>query len=186
MSYAIPVDELSISKMEWYRNRAKMAALERARSLAIATDLEELVFREAFPATDFGVPAGNGYTNETYITAAAVINTWTSVFLTANVPTLAQNKIAVFYKITDETVTPACTAVRFRLGLTGGTSLAWFQIEQFINVKLTPEVWLSEPVVYGPGQSPFIEFYPRVAVPAAGERIGFGCFIAEPLGEAIS
>jgi len=186
MSYAIPVDELSLSKIEGYRRATKEAILLRARKLSIATTMEELVFHEAYPHTDLGVPAGTGYTNETYITGAAVINTWTSVFDTAVVPQLANNKIIGFYKITDENAAPACSAVRFRIGPTGATTLAWFQVEQFIDVKLTPEVYLSEPVIYNPSQWPFIEFYPRAAVPAAGERLAFGCFVAEPVGGSIS
>ena len=186
MSYAIPVDELSIARMERFRKEAKEAALERARDLKLATEMKELVFREAFPGTDFGIGA-TGYTNETYITgAAAVANVWTSVFDTALVPQLGNNKIAVFYKITNEDPAPATSAVRFRLGATGATALGWFQIEQFINIKLTPEVYLSEPIIYNPSQWLFIEFYPRAVVPAAGERLGFGCFIAEPVGEQLS
>ena len=98
---------------------------------------------------------------------------------------LGNNQVAAFYKITDEDAAPACSAVRFRQGRGGATTLGWFPIEQFINVKLTPEVYLSEPVVYGPTEFLFIEFYPRAAV-AVGERLGFGCFIAEPAGGNIS
>lgn len=185
MSFAIPVEELSIAKIEGYRRKAKDAALERAIKLKLASTMEELVFREAFPHTDFFSAVGNGYTNEAYITGAAVINTWTSVFDTAVVPQLGNNKIAIFYKIVDMDAAPACAAVRFRLGGTGTTALGWFHVEQFINVKMTPEVYLSEPVVYSPGQWLFIEFYPIAAV-AVGERLGFGCFIAEPVGEQLS
>ena len=185
MSFAIPVDELSLAKIEGFRQKAMDAALKRAINLKLASAMDELVFREAYPHTDFGFPAGTGYTNETYITGAAVVNTWTSVFDTAAVPQLGNNKIAIFYKIVDLAAAPACAAVRFRLGATGATSLGWFQLEQFINVKLTPEVYLSEPIVYNPSQWLFIEFYPRAAV-AVSERLGFGCFIASPLGEEIS
>lgn len=185
MSFAIPVQQLSTQQITEYVKKAKRAALQRAMKLGIASSMDELVFREASPATDLGAPAGTGYTNETYITGAAVINTWTSVFLTAAVPTISQRAILVFYKITDEDPAPACAGVRFRLGPTGATTLGWFPIEQFINVSWTPEVWLSEPVVYGPSERPFIEFYPRAAV-AVGERLGFGCFVAEPAGEAVS
>ena len=184
MAYAIPVDELSIAKMESFRDKARAAALKRAQALKLATTMDELVFREAYPATDFGAGA-TGYTNETYITGAAAANAWTSVFDTAAVPQLGNNKIAVFYKIMNEDAAPACTAVRFRLGATGATTLGWFHIEQFQNVKMTPEVYLSEPIVYNPSQWLFIEFYARAAI-AVGERLQFGCFIAEPVGEQVS
>jgi len=186
MSYVIPTPELSVAKLEFYRNEAKKAALKRAQDLKLATSMDELVFREANPGTDLSQPAGSGYTNETYLTGAAAINTWTSVYDTAGVARLGNRQIAVFYKVFVVNANPATTAVRFRLGLTGATTLGWFFVEQVINTALVPEAWFSEPVVYNPDQFMFIEFYPMAAVPAAGERLGFGCFIAEPIGESIS
>lgn len=183
--FGIPFDQLSEMQMTAYIQKAKNAALKMAIDRKIATLMKELTFREASPANDLGQPVGGGYTNETYITGAAVVNTWTSVFDTAVVPTISQQAIIVIYKITNEDPAPAAAAVRFRLGGTGATTLGWVPIEQFINVQRTPEVWLSEPIVYGPGQRPFIEFYPRAAV-AVGERLGFGCFVAENIGPSVS
>lgn len=187
MAYSVPVDELSIARIEGYREAAKKAALKRAQGLKLATKMEELIFREAAPQTDFGNAAGTvGWATEHYVTGAILVNTWTLVFSTAAVPQLANNKIAVIYKIVDWNVPCRVAAVRFRLGLTGATTLGWFPVEQFINVKMTPEVYLSEPIVYNPSQFLFIECYCSVAVPAAGETLGFGAFIAEPSGEQVS
>lgn len=183
--FAIPVDELSLSKIEQFRINAQNAAFARALKLGLVTKIEELIFREALPATDLGQPVGTGYANETYITGAAAINTWTSVYNTLAVPTVPNRTILVFYKITDEAVAPAAAAVRFMLGVNAATTIAIISLEQFINIKLTPEVYLSQPVVYGPNERPNIQFYPRAAV-AAGERLGFGCFIAEPSGGNVS
>ena len=138
------------------------------------------------PQTDLGQPALSGYLQESYITGAAVINTWTSVYNSALVPLVPVNTILVFYKITDESPTPAASMVRFRLGPTGATTMGVVSLEQFINIKLTPEVFLSKPIVYGPNDRPFIEFYPRAAVPATGERLGFGCYVAELGGSNVS
>jgi hypothetical protein len=77
------------------------------------------------------------------------------------------------------------TAVRFRLGPTGATTLAWFPLEQ-MDMQLTAELWFSEPVVYGPNQAMFIECISPVAVPANTERLGFGCYIVDCLGGAVS
>jgi len=186
MSFPIATPELSVSQLERFRTNAKLAALKRAIDLKLATSMDELVFREANPGTDLSQPAGSGYTNETYLTGAAVINTWTSVYDTAVVPRLGNRQIAVFYKTYVIDANPATTAVRFRLGQTGATTLGWFFVEQILNTALVPEAWFSEPIVYNPDQFMFIEFYPMAAVPAAGERLGFGCFIAEPIGESIS
>ena len=186
MSYAVSIDELSPSRLEGFRSAAKAAALNKAMKLKLAGSMNELVFAEAAPGTDLSQPAGAGYTNEAYITGAIAANTWTSVFDTAVVPTLGARQIAVFYKIVNMTVPMTVTAVRFRLGPTGATTLGWFHIENILVVKLTPECYLSEPIVYGPNERMFIECYTRVAVPAAGERLGFGCYIAEPVGEKVS
>lgn len=186
MAYPIPVDELSLAKLESYKAMAKNAGLRKAINLRIAASMNDLDFREVLPATDLGNPAGTGYTNETYLTGAAVVNTWTSVFDTAAVPSVSNRAILIYYKIYDLDAAPAATAVRFRLGPTGATTLGTFFFESLLNTKLTPEVYLSEPIVYGPNERPFVEFYPRVAVAAAGERLGFGCFIAEPVGEVTS
>ncbi len=186
MSYAIGVDELSISKIEQFRSAAKAAALRKAMSLKLASQMAELTFREAAPGTDLSQPAGAGYTNEAYITGAIAANAWTSVFDTAVVPTLGQRQVAVFYKIVNMTVPAQVSAVRFRLGPTGATTLGWFHIENIILIKMTPECYLSEPIVFGPNERLFIECWAVAAIPAAGERLGFGCYIAEPVGEAIS
>lgn len=186
MSYPIAIDELSVSRIEGFRTAAKAAALRKAMALKIASSIDELTFREAAPGTDLSQPAGAGYTNEAYLTGAIAVNTWTSVFDTATVPELGHRQIAVFYKIVDMTVPAQITAVRFRLGPTGATTLGWFHIEQIILIKETQECYLSEPIVFGPDERLFIECYARFAIPAAGERLGFGCYIAEPVGEAIS
>lgn len=183
--YAIPEQQLSEEAKRNFVVKCKQAAFKRAKSLGLVSSMNELTFREVSPHNDLGNPAGTGYTNETYITGAALINTWTSVFDTLAVPTVPNRAIIAFYKIMDEDANPACAAVRYRLGPTGATTLGWFPIEQFINCGWTPEVWLSDPIVYGPNERPFIEFYPRAAV-AVGERLQFGAFIAEPLGEAVS
>jgi hypothetical protein len=182
MSYVIPVEELSIAKMEGFRRAAKDAAIKRALDLRLVTNKNELSFREAMPATDFALT----YTNELYLSGAVVVNTWTLVGDLAAVSQLANNKVAVFYKITCEDAPNPVTAVRFRLGATGATTLGSFMIQQFVNVKMTPEVYLSEPVVYSPSQWINIQMYCNPAVPAAGYRLGFGCFIAEPVGEVVS
>ena len=185
MSYTIPKDELSVSRIESFRVAAKAAALRKAQNLKLAASLNELVFREAAPGTDLSQPAGAGYTNEVYLTGAIVANVWTSVFDTAIVPTLGGRQIAVFYKVWNRTAPMTITAVRFRLGPTGATTLGWFPIEQ-MDIQMTAELWFTEPIVYGPNERMFIECISPIAVAAAGQQLGFGCFIVEPIGEAIS
>jgi hypothetical protein len=187
MSYAVPTNELSLTDRRNYINGAIEAGVARALALGIARTREELVIREAHPGTDFSDPAGSGWTNEYYITpGAAGALAWALAPDTAAPPQLARNKVAVFYKIMDAAEDPVVTAVRFRVGLTGATTKASFFIQQFIDIKLEPEVYLTEPVVYDPEQYLFIEFYGRAATALAGEELSFGCFIIEPVGGTIS
>lgn len=185
MSYCIPKDELSVSRLEGFKALCKSRALAKAQNLKLASTLDELVFREAAPGTDLSQPAGSGYTNEVYLTGAIAANAWTSVYDTALVPVLGQRQIAVFYKVWNRTAPMTITAVRFRLGPTGATTLGWFPLEQ-MDLVWTPEMWFSEPIVYGPNQAMFIECISPIAIAAAGQHLGFGCYIVEPVGEAVS
>ena len=180
--YGIGVDELSLAERRRYREKAQEDAIKEAMKLALAADRGELVARSIFPATD--LPAG--YTNEIYLTGAVAANTWTSVYDTAVVPQLGNRKVLVIYKVVNMTAVPSITAVRFRLGATGVSTLGWVHLEQVIDVKLTPEVYLSEPMVYKPTQFVDIQCYARIAIPAAGERLGFEGYVVEPLGETQS
>lgn len=187
MSYAIPTNELSVTDRKNFAIGAKRAGIARALALGIARVEEELVVREAHPGTDFSDPAGAGWTNEYYITpggAGALV--WALAPDGAAPPQLARNKVAAFYKIMDAAEDPVVTAVRFRVGLTGATTKASFFIQPFIDIKLEPEVYLTEPVVYDPEQYLFIEFYGRAATAVGGEELSFGCFIVEPVGGTIS
>jgi hypothetical protein len=186
MSYSIASEDISIGRIEAYRDsKIKPAIIKAAADQKITINVDGLVIREAIPNIDFGQPAGSGYAQSRYITGAIAINTWTSVYDTAVVPLLPINRIAVFYKIYDEAALPSITDVRFKLG-NNVTTLATFHIEEIINTSRNPWVWLSEPVVYFPQQQVFIECLARVAIPATGERLGFGCFIAERPGDNVS
>lgn len=180
--YVIGVDELSLAERRNFRTAAKESAIQEALKLALAADRKELVARNIFPATDLPT----GYTNEVYLTGAVVVNTWTSVYDTAVVPALGNRKVLVIYKVVNMTAVPSITAVRFRLGATGVSTLGWTHLEQVIDVKLTPEVYLSEPIVYKPTQFVDIQCYARIAIGAGGERLGFEGYVVEPIGESIS
>lgn len=187
MSYAIPTNECTLTALTNYKLAAVEAGVDRSLAVGLARKREELVVREANPFPDFSAPGAVGWTNNYYVTAPAVgALAWALVFDTAAAPTLLRTQIAVFYKITDASTNPVCTGVRFRVGPTGATTKASFFIQQFIDIKLEPEVWLSEPVVYDPEDVLFIEFYGRAATPVGGEEIGFGCFIIERVGATVS
>lgn len=191
MSYVIPTSELTKGAIREFKSKAIEAGIAAAVRAGFGAR-NQLVVRHAFPRTDFGSPT-TGYTNEIYIggvIALAAINAWGSPFSTVGVlpgvcPQLANNKVAVFYKVADTEGAPAITAVRFRQGATAASTLATFFLQQPQDAKLEPDVYFSEPVVYNPQDWVFIEVY-YVAAVAVGEHIPFEAFIIERLGGNVS
>jgi len=187
MSYCIPTNELTLTDRKNFINAAIRAGIVRALALGIARVEAELVVREAHPGTDFTDPVATGWTNEYYITpGGAGALAWALAPDSGAAPQLGRTKVAVFYKIMDAAEDPVVTAVRFRIGATGATTLASFFLQEFIDIKLEPEVYLTEPVVYSPEDWLYIEFYGRAATAEGGEELGFGCFIVERVGGTIS
>lgn len=190
MSYAIPTNELTLTDLRAYKAKAIEAGIQRALGLRLARVREELIVREANPFPDFSAPGAVGWVNNYYVTiGAAGLNAWTLVYPTAVAPTLARTQVAVFYKIADQAVlgaVPVVTAVRFAVGPTGATTLGSFFIQTFTDIKMEPEVWLSEPVIYDPDDVLCIEFYGRANTNVAGEELSFGCFIIERTGATVS
>lgn len=184
--YIIPVDELTKAEMKIFRRTARQNAVNEALRLALGSQEKELVARAIFPATDMGTPAGNGFTNETFVTGAVAANTWTTVYDTGNVAQLSTRKVLVIYGIAVVGV-PRVTAVRFRLGATGSSVLGWVHLQGLVDVKLTQEAYLSEPIVYTRDQWMDIQCYSPVAIPAANpETLCFRGFVVEPVGETVS
>ena len=189
MSYLIPTNELTLTDIKAFRAQAVQAVITRALALGIARTQDELVVRQALPFTDFGNGAV-GWTLEQYQGPAIAAAGWGSVFnsgaLPANAPTLANTKVAVFYKFADWTAAPTITGFRFRVGGTGATTKATYFMQLELGAKLEPDVYLTEPVVYDPQDIVYIEAYYDAAQAAGTEQFAFGCFICERLGANIS
>lgn len=183
MSYVIPTNELTLTDIKGFRGAAIDAGIARALALGLARGREELVAREAHPHTDFPLT----WTDEHYIEGAgpAAIG-WQLVGDLAAASQLGNNKIAVFYKVANSDEAPVITAVRFRVGATGATTRGSFFIQLPIDIKLEPEAYFTEPIVYSPQEWVYIEAYFDVAAAPAGEELIFGCFIIEPTGGTIS
>ena len=189
MSYAIPTNELTLSDIRTYKEKALAAGIIRAKAKGISASDEELVWREMLPAFDLGalVLAGSGWALNYYVTpAVAGAGAWASLYgLAAAIdPLLPVGRVAVFYKVYDASANPQATAVRFLLA--AATTKGNFFIQCLLDNKLEPEAWFSQPVVYDPQDTVNIDFYGRAATPAGGEELGFGCFIIERVGAVIS
>jgi len=189
MSYVIPTNELTLTDIKNYKAAAISAGISRALALGLARSAEELVVRSALPFTDYGNGAV-GWTLEFYQGPIIAAAGWGSPFnagaLPANAPTLANTKVAVFYKFADYTAAPVMEGVRFRVGGTGATTKAMFMFQLEQGAKLEPDVYFSEPVVYDPQDVIYIEAYYRAAQAAATEQFAFGSFIVERVGANVS
>ena len=189
MSYLIATNELTLTDIKAFRAGAVEAVVSRALALGIAQNRSELVVRSALPFTDFGAGA-TGWSLEFYQGPAITTTGWGSVYNTGVVatfaPTLANTKVAVFYKFADYSPVPAITGIRFRVGGTGATTKATFISQLETGAKLEPDVYLSEPIVYDPQDIIYIEAYYSAAVAAGAEQFAFGAFVCERLGANIS
>lgn len=189
MSYMVPVSECTLADIRTFRQMARDAGVSRALALGLARSDQELVVRQALPFTDFGQGAV-GWTIEQYRNPVIAAAGWGSVFdagaLPANAPTLANSKIAVFYKWSNYTAAPAMQGIRFRVGGTGATTKATFHAQLIIGAKLEPDMYFTEPVVYDPQDVVYIEGYYGAAVAALAENFAFECFVIERLGANVS
>ncbi len=189
MSYVVPTNELTLTDIKMFRSAAIEAGITRALALGIARSRDELVVRGALPFTDFG-GAAIGWTIEQYRNPVIAAAGWGSAFdagaLPAFAPTLANSKVAVFYKFADFTAAPVVTGVRFRVGGTGATTRASFFQQLEMGAKLEPDVYFTEPVVYDPQDVVYIELYYDAAQAALAEQFAFGCYIVERLGATVS
>jgi hypothetical protein len=189
MSYVVPTNELTLGDIKQFRTAAIEAGITRALALGLARSRDELVVRHALPNTDFGT-AVVGWLIEQYRNPAIAAAGWGSVYdsgaLPAFAPTLANSKLAVFYKFADYSAAPMIDGIRFRIGGTGATTKAtfFFQLEQ--GAKLEPDLYFTEPVLYDPQDVVYIEAYYTGAVGVLAEAFAFGCYIVERLGANIS
>jgi hypothetical protein len=178
VSVLVPKDELTATDQKNYKTKAMEAGLKRAtEKLGVGAD--ELMVRHAENILDFGTAL------EQWNTAAlAAVGTAYTVFQAIPAPTLANNKVAVFYKIGIQTVPPPVGLLTFRSGGAAGNIKAEFDLEQIANC-LTPEGYFSEPIPMDPTETFAVQV---IAIIATGvlARVQFGCYIIEPKGQRIA
>jgi len=180
MSYVIAPNELSLADRKSFISSAVSQGIVRAQD-KLGVGSTELGVRHALPVTDFP----GAYTAEAYTSPAITAVGWGWAGDGAAVGVLPVGRVAVFYKAADADPNPAFTAVRFRLGPTGATTLASFYFQLIVDNKLETDFYFSEPVVFDPNDNVMIQAYSRIAAHGA-EELSFGCFIIEKVGSVIS
>lgn len=174
----IPTDELTLTDKATFRRQAIERGIARAVAVKAIAGPDQCVVRHADPVADFGMAAGGWLTN-----ALAVVGTQYSVF-NALTPTLANNRVAVFYAVAIETFPIPVNILAFREGAVAGTTYAQFDLEQLVTMQQQLG-YFSEPVVYDPQRVLNVVATCRIAT-AAAARVWMGCYIIEPGGPVIS
>jgi len=179
----VPSDNLTLTDKTSYRARAVRRALDRALSLKIITGEAGAMVRHAQPILDFSVPVAVAV--DSWLTAAlTAVGTDFSCFQGNPAPTLAANKVAVFYNVTVETIPPPVSLLTFRLGGATGNVIGQFWLES-LYVMQNLEGYFSEPQVIDPTQPFAAQVRCRILTNTAA-RVALGCYIVEPAGQTIS
>lgn len=177
-SYIIPKGELSLSDIT--RQRIEVIAGGKARcAKKLGVSENELMVRHAECILDFGAALDQWNT-----AALAAVGTAYSVFQAIPAPTLANNKLAVFYKVGVETVPFPVSLLTFRSGGAAGNIKAEFDLEQIVN-GLETEGYFSEPIPIDPTELFAVQVLARIATGVLC-RLQLGCYIFEPKGQRIA
>jgi len=205
-NYILPIDGLSLSQQAEYKMKAIAAALARAtekgigsigsdeipgyntlgttsaRKVAILNKLRDGWIPKSMDIRDFQNILDAGTALDQWLTAAlAVVGTPYSCFQAIAAPTMGNNKLAVFYGVSIESVPGPVSRLTFRSG--GGNNLAMFDLEP-LYTQDRQSGFFTEPVVI----DPTITFSAVVTarIVAAASRVQLGAFIVEPAGQTIA
>lgn len=165
VSYAVPVDELTIDDLKSIRD-ASLAELENMIR-SVGKNPEDYNVRDILPATDLGLPS------ESWSVSYTAANTWVRL---VNI-TVPQNVFIVFYGYTNKSASPKTVAVKF---YSGAVPVAIFQLEK-LYTKREPTGYFK-PLGFKEFERLAIEFYPRAT--GADEPTLLG-FVAELRGTTI-
>lgn len=180
LSTLIPTSDLTLTDRTRLRTAAIAKGIARAIALKVIASEDEAKVRNLQNIVD--IPA---IVLDQWNTAPLlVLGTAYSVFQAVAAPQLANNRLAVFYKVGVETAPIPVSTLAFREGVAAGTTYAIFDLEQLAN-SLEPEGYFSEPPVYDPLRVMNIVVTARIATGLAA-RVILGAYIIEPGGPVIS
>ena len=133
---------------------------------------EEVIIRDALPATDFGLAY------EYWSNPALSANAYTEYFSQKLV-----DKAAAFYGITNLAADPKATGARFYVG-PGRTKLVDIvQFEDIYTLAENVSGYFKEPIIFSVDQTVTCDLYAKAAVAAGAEPVVWKVLIAERAGE---
>lgn len=207
-NYIVPVGSMSLMDQKDYRMNAVAAGLLRAGDKKIGTIDDEIpglagvVDKERRVAAIKGYLQGGGWPRsldlrefQPILDAGAALDQWNTAALAAvgaayscfqaiAAPTLAANRLAIFYKVGVETVALPVSRLIVRSGGAVGNILAIFDLEQLVN-RLETDGYFSEPVVIDPNIIFAVQVLCRIATGVLA-RVQLGAYIIEPSGQTIA
>ena len=183
LSFVRPTEELGVGQIKEYIERAVNAGMKRATKTGAVPDTDTAKIREADIVADFGSGVG-GWLTMPLAALGIQYSCLCTAVPAAITPQLANNRVAVFYKVGVETAGFPVALLQFREGVTAGTTLAVFDLEG-LATKLMPEGYFTEPIIYDPQKILNIVVTCRI-VTNLQARVRLGCFIFEPGGAVIS
>lgn len=185
LSFIRPTEELENDpgKIAILIRQAIDLGTNRAIAAKAIVSKEQSKVREVDPVVDFGAGVGGWITMPLNAvgTQYSCICTAVPVALT---PQLANNRVAVFYKVSVETAGFPVSQLSFREGAVATTTLAVFDLEGLAST-LKADGYFTEPVIYDPQKVLNIVVTARIATTVFA-RVRLGCFIIEPGGSVIS
>ena len=181
LSTLIPISDLTLTD----RSNLRKQAIERGIARAVVTKViareDEAKVRHLQNIVDIPLIVLDQWNTNPLV---GPLGTVQSVFQAVAAPQLANNRLAVFYKVAVTTAPIPVSTLAFREGAAAGTTYAIFDLEQ-LDGCLEPIGYFSEPVVYDPLRVMNIVATCRIItnLPA---RVILGCYIIEPGGPTIS
>lgn len=208
VNYMIPVDAMTLSDQKTYRMRALAAGLARASEKKIGNldaEIPELVgvvdpeqrkqavlnylngggWPRSIDGREFQPVLDAGTALDQWNTAAlAAVGTFYSCFQAVAAPVMANNKLAVFYGVSIETVPVPVSRLTFRSGGATGNIIGVFDLERITEGEQTIG-FFSEPITIDPTFTFAAQVLCRIATGVMA-RVKLNSFVFESAGLTIS
>jgi len=175
LSYIVPWETLSLTKIESYKTQAQQKGVARALELKIATQDAGLVARSPRANADVGI--GTALEDEWAFNLAAGNN---PAAINVAIP---MNEVWVWFGIDQWDPNPQATLITFRTAIVGGTTKMQIDLQDCRGFMFNAGM-LAEPVVYDRTEQMVVDIQSDAAhVP---EYIKFLGYIISTRGNVIS
>lgn len=175
-SYIIAVGDLTLEERQAKRLNCDIVTVENALKRTIKDRPDDLIVRDALPATDLNLAA-----QESWLDAVAGVVAAEHQFIGFALP---NDRIIGFYGIAPVTVPLATSRIRLTRGATSTSVMGVFQLEQ-LESRLEPAAYFSETVVFQNNDFVRIMVMSKLATLASTQVIPLLARVCEPAGNTV-